>query len=114
IAHGPRAIGTYAERPELALPGISRLDGPLSALMVIEQRAFWPLLFADPAQQPIEVTSEFRPLSQSPGGLVNFAWLSGANAPGARVERGPLPADWGVFFRPGAVGPPAGAAPACT
>jgi hypothetical protein len=98
IAHGPRAIGTYAERPEWALPGISRLDGQLSALMVIEQRAFWPLLFSDPAQQPMEVTAEFRPLLQSPGGPVDFAWLSDANAPAARLKQAPYLKNWRADF----------------
>ena len=98
IAHGPRAIGTYAERPEWALPGISRLDGQFSALMVIERRAFWPLLFADPAQQPMEVTAAFRPLSQSPGGPVDFAWLSDANAPVARQQQAPYLKSWRADF----------------
>jgi hypothetical protein len=35
------------------LSGFFRLDDNLPALMVIERRAFWPLLFADPSQQPI-------------------------------------------------------------
>ncbi|MEH2559454.1 hypothetical protein V1286_006983 [Bradyrhizobium algeriense] len=98
IAHGPRASGTYAERPEWALPGISRLDGQLSALMVIEQRASWPLLFADPAQQPMEVTAEFRSLSQSPGGPVDFAWLSDADAPAARLKQAPYLKSWRADF----------------
>jgi hypothetical protein len=41
--------------PERALPGMYRLDGNLGALLVIERRAFWPLTFADPSQQPLAV-----------------------------------------------------------
>lgn len=41
--------------PERALPGMYRLDGHLGALLAIERRAFWPLMFADPAQQPLMV-----------------------------------------------------------
>lgn len=46
-----------------ALPGFYRLDGHLAALMVIERRAFWPLLFADATQQPLVVRSPYAAIS---------------------------------------------------
>lgn len=98
IAHGPRATGTQVKQPEMALPGISRLDSALTALMVIERRAFWPFLFANPAQQPMELTAEFRPLSQSPGGLVDFTRLSDANLSAARLKEAPYLKRWRADF----------------
>jgi hypothetical protein len=98
IAHGQRAIGTYAERPERTLPGISRLDGQTSALMVVEQRAFWPLLFADPAQQPMEVTPESKPLSQSPGGPVDFALLTETSLSPTTLKQAPYLKNWRADF----------------
>lgn len=46
-----------------ALPGFYRLDGHLAALMVIERRAFWPLLFADATQQPLVVRPPYAAIS---------------------------------------------------
>jgi hypothetical protein len=47
----------YWRRPPpgvLAL-GVLRTDHHLPALLAIDRRAFWPLLFSDPSQHPIEV-----------------------------------------------------------
>lgn len=53
-----------------SLPGIYRLDGHLGALLVSERKAFYPLLFADAAQQPLLVRPPFdqiaQPLSEPP------------------------------------------------
>ena len=98
LAHGPRAIGTYTERPERALPGISRLDGQTGALMVVEQRAFWPMLFADPAQQPMEVAPKSKRLSQSRGGPVDFAVLAEASLSPATLKQAPYLKTWRADF----------------
>lgn len=63
-ARGHPGNWTEAEVPTRALPGIYRLDGHLAALLVIERRAFWPLLFADPAQQPLAVRPPYDRLAQ--------------------------------------------------
>ncbi|MEN3349414.1 MAG: hypothetical protein V7632_3049 [Bradyrhizobium sp.] len=49
--------GEYADAhpARRALPGIYRLTQQMPALLLIERKAFWPLLYADPAQQPVTV-----------------------------------------------------------
>jgi hypothetical protein len=37
------------------IPDLSRTDRHIAALLLIERHAFWPLLFADPTQQPLAV-----------------------------------------------------------
>jgi hypothetical protein len=41
--------------PGLTAFGVFRTDTHLPALLAIDQRAFWPLLFSDPSQHPIAV-----------------------------------------------------------
>lgn len=60
VARGQPGHKTAGVSPtERALPGMYRLDGHLGALLVIERRAFWPLMFADPAQQPLMVKAPY-------------------------------------------------------
>jgi hypothetical protein len=58
-----------------ALPGVYRLDGHLAALLLIERRAFWPLLFADPAQQPLTVRPPLDRIAQPTSEPVEWRWL---------------------------------------
>jgi hypothetical protein len=67
-------IGTEPE--ERALPGIYRLDGHLAALLVAERKAFFPLLFADPAQQPLTVRPPFDRIAQPLVEPAEWTWLS--------------------------------------
>ena len=62
-------VGTalYDEVPSRLLPGMYRLDRHLGALVAIERHGFWPLMFADPTQQPVEVKPPYRALSQPLG-----------------------------------------------
>ncbi|MGY3492312.1 MULTISPECIES: hypothetical protein [Bradyrhizobium] len=57
------ATGDLNERlfspPQRVLPGFYRLTNHLPALLLIERKAFWPLLFASPAQQPITILPPF-------------------------------------------------------
>ncbi len=61
--------------PERALPGMYRLDGHLGALLLIERRAFWPLMFADPAQQPLAVKPPYDRIAQPLGEPVDWPLL---------------------------------------
>jgi hypothetical protein len=71
-------------KPEArALPGIYRLDGHLAALLVSEQKAFWPLLFADAAQQPLTVRPPFDRIAQPLSEPAEWQWLA----------QGPLPSE---------------------
>jgi hypothetical protein len=64
VARGQPGHLTDVRPPERALPGIYRLDGHIAALLVIERHAFWPLLFADSAQQPLIVKPPFDQIAQ--------------------------------------------------
>jgi hypothetical protein len=46
-----------------------RAETHMPALLVIERRAWWPLLFDNPAQQPIQMREPFRSMSARLGGL---------------------------------------------
>jgi hypothetical protein len=67
-------VGTEPEAR--ALPGIYRLDGHLAALLVAERKAFFPLLFADPAQQPLTVKPPFDRIAQPLVEPAEWPWLS--------------------------------------
>jgi hypothetical protein len=97
IARGRPMSESDATRPERMLPGIYRLDTQLSALMVVERGAFWPLLFVDPAQQPLQVRPAFAPLSQSPGGPVPWAQLSQTFSE-TELQAAPYLRDWRSKF----------------
>jgi hypothetical protein len=51
------------------------LDYHLPALLLIEQGAYWPYLFADASQQPIEALSPYRELAERVGGFVDYRRL---------------------------------------
>ena len=75
VARGHPGVETDVARPTRALPGVYRLDGHLAALLAIERRAFWPLMFADPAQQPLDVLMPYKAIAQSPGEPIDLALL---------------------------------------
>ncbi len=56
----------------------STLDGHLAALLLIERRAFWPFLFADPAQQPVALRPRFQLLASSAQGMRPHRDVSGS------------------------------------
>jgi hypothetical protein len=57
---------TDVSRRVLAL-GLLRIDYQLPAFIAIDRRAFWPLLFADPAQHPIRVRPPYDTLAVAQG-----------------------------------------------
>ena len=59
-----------------------RTDFHMPALLLIERGAFWPLLFANPAQQPIRLRSAYARLAQEAHDLPSHAAL------GADPDRG--------------------------
>jgi hypothetical protein len=64
LARGQPGNLTDVRPPERALPAINRLDGNMAALLVIERDAFWPLLFANPSQQPLTIKPPFDEIAQ--------------------------------------------------
>ncbi|HEY2134172.1 MAG TPA: hypothetical protein VGH36_14560, partial [Acetobacteraceae bacterium] len=62
----------------------TRLDYHLPALILIEHRAFWPYLFADPSQQPIALTPTYQALAEQEANLPPHTELT------ACTDTGPL------------------------
>ncbi len=46
-----------------------RTDAHLPALLLIERRAWWPFLFDNPSQQPVETNQPYRALAERVGGM---------------------------------------------
>lgn len=63
VARGQAGNMMETPKPARALPGVYRLDGHLGALLAIERKAFWPLMFADPSQQPLDILPPYRAIS---------------------------------------------------
>lgn len=80
--------------PERALPGMYRLDGHLGALLLIERRAFWPLMFADPAQQPLAVKPPYDRIAQPLGEPVDWPLLQQDQFSGMDLATARYLADW--------------------
>lgn len=80
------------------LQGFMRVDDHLAALALIERRAFWPLLFADPAQQPVVVLPPYDRMAAT-GMTAPLAWrtLAEASSPVAQL-RSPYLTDWRGSF----------------
>ncbi len=77
-----------------ALPGIYRLDGHLAGLLVIERRAFWPLLFADPAQQPLAVRPPLDRIAQPLSEPIEWPWIAQDAPPAEALQRAPYLDQW--------------------
>jgi hypothetical protein len=71
-------------------------DGHIAALLLIEHRAWWPFLFDNPSQQPIETREPFRTLAARVDGSPDPIALLARGAPEMRpfthvLIRGPAP-----------------------
>ncbi len=69
------------------------LDLHLPALLVLERHAFWPLLFADPAKQPLVVRPPFRDLALPSGVPPDWHDLATGRV-GVGESPAPYLADW--------------------
>lgn len=72
------------------------VDSHLPALLLIEHRAWWPFLFDNPSQQPIETREPFRALAERIDGSPDPIALLTRDAPEMRpithvLVRGPVP-----------------------
>lgn len=83
---------------ERHLPGLYRMDNHLAALLVIERRAFWPLLFAHPAQQPLTVRPPYDALAMKVADPVPWAWLADTEPSATSLPAAPYLAHWRTSF----------------
>jgi hypothetical protein len=70
------------------LPHFTRLDDELAGVALIERHVFWPLLFADPSQQPVIVRPPYDRLAQPMGWSAPWTDL---------FDQPPTPADLAQF-----------------
>lgn len=80
------------------LPGMYRLDGHWPALIAIERRAFWPLMFADSNQQPLEIKSPYDRLAQPLAEPVVWSNLNLDRYPDSLVADAHYLPDWRHHF----------------
>ncbi len=78
--------------------GFGEADENLPALLVLDRHAFWPLLFADPSQQPIRVLAPYRALSVPVGVVPSYDLLAEPALTQAQAERFPYLRDWWQHF----------------
>jgi len=76
----------------------SRLDGHTAALLLIERHAFWPFLFANPEQQPVELRSPYLEIAKRTAGIPDVRLLSAPVPEPADVMRFPLEGEWSCCY----------------
>jgi hypothetical protein len=113
---GSVGLAWYAHRPHLdrlraaisfVQPGERVLvasthpeDGPnhAAALLLIERRAFWPLLFADPTQQPLAVRRPYDRIASPLGEPPDYRLLAKPELDRDDLVRVPYLGDWRADF----------------
>jgi hypothetical protein len=80
------------------LPNFSRMDEHLAGVALIERRAFWPLLFADPSQQPVIVRPPYDRIAQPLGQVADWRDLADNPPTPAEIARHPYLAGWRTNF----------------
>ncbi len=105
VAPGTRVLAARSFPEELVyasserlLPGLYPLDSHLPALLLIERRAFWPLLFAHPSQQPIRVLPPYDKLAHPVGLPVKWQWLSDQSYSTLQLRVAPYLPGWRANF----------------
>ncbi|MEX0852685.1 MAG: hypothetical protein WD036_05290, partial [Bauldia sp.] len=91
------------------IPGLYRADVHMAALLLVDRHAFWPLLFADPRQQPVIVRPPYDAIARPLGEPPDYRRLAGDGmaAPDAPYLAGwPTKFDYVLLIDAGAVADP--------
>ena len=96
VSADPAAYPDYArhEPRERVVPSLYRTDRHLAALLVIERRAFWPLMFADPTQQPLVVRAPYDRIAFPLGEPVDYRALLTPRPSAYALGLAPYLRDW--------------------
>jgi hypothetical protein len=78
--------------------GFRRTDSHLPGLLVIERRAFWPLLFAVPSQHPVRVLSPYRLIPIDFGELPDYSLLAKDHLSANELRAFPYFSQWSTSF----------------
>jgi hypothetical protein len=84
--------------PARNLPHVLRLDSHLPALLVIERKAFWSHMFANPSQQPLVVRAPYDQIAEPSGYAPLWEWLLPSPAPGGEATKLPHLSRWPEQF----------------
>jgi hypothetical protein len=84
--------------PGRRLIGFGSADDHLAALLLTERRAFSPLLFSSPTQQPIRVLEPYREISVPSGYPPDYTLLATTKPTGEDSEKFPYLRDWPAKF----------------
>ena len=84
--------------PGRRLIGIGSADDHLAVLLLTERRAFSPLLFSSPTQQPIRVLAPYLELSVPSGYPPDYTLLATTRPTGEDAEKFPYLRDWPEKF----------------
>ena len=76
----------------------SRLDAHTAALLLIERQAFWPFLFANPEQQPVELRPPFSDIAERTVGIPDLSLLSAPVPEPGDAVRFPLEGQWSCCY----------------
>lgn len=98
VATGSSGERTMAPPARRTLPGTYRLTYHLPALLLIDRRAFWPLLFADPAQQPVSLLPPFDRMSHPLTEPVDWKVLANATFSAETLRWSRYLIDWRADF----------------
>jgi hypothetical protein len=101
VTVGPQSAAAYwAERKWRAgmIDGFRRTDSHMASLLLIERRAFWPLLFAVPNQHPIAVQSPYREIAVTAGELPEYSLLEKDRLSEDEARLFPYLREWAARF----------------
>jgi hypothetical protein len=76
----------------------TRLDGHMAALLVIERRAFWPFLFANAAQQPLELREPYLAIGERTVSIPNVRQLKARAPDRALGGTFPIAGQWACCY----------------
>lgn len=90
VEPGARVLPVWGES-QVPRPGLSprlladgtMVDWHLPAVVMLDRRAFWPYMFADPGQQPVRWRGDYAELARLTPGQVRPRMLSGIEQPDA-------------------------------
>ena len=97
VAAGPASAPDYWNRMGLrgrGIAGFRRTEAHMAGMLVIERRAFWPLLFSDPSQQPIEVLPPYDRIAVHSGEVPEYTLLAKKELTASQRREFPYLEEW--------------------
>jgi len=80
------------------VPKVSATYWHLASFVLIDRHAFWPNIFAEEYQQPIQIISPYREIEAVRAPPLNYTDLANHNLPPEETSRFPFLSDWRSKF----------------